>query len=73
MWEKVKLVKYFIHSMWEGFLVYEPDNLCSCAISRHVTLVISFNITKFLFPPTQDEAMAPAAWLIDLYQIKYYT
>lgn len=67
---EVKPFKYFIHNMWEGFLVYESDNLCSYAVSRHVTWAVSFNITAFLFSPTQVEAMAPAAWLLSLYQIR---
>lgn len=70
VWGKVKSFKFFIHNMWEGFLIYESDNLCSCAVSRHATLATSFSITKFLFPSTQDEATAPAAWLIGSYLIR---
>lgn len=67
VWGEVKPFKYFIRTVWGSFLVYKSNNLCSCAVSRHVTLAVSFNIIEFLFSPTQDEAMAPAAWLIGLY------
>lgn len=70
VWGEVKPFKYFIHILWEGFLIYELDNLCSSAVSRHVTLAILFNITTFLFSPTQNEAMAPAASFTSLY-IRY--
>lgn len=40
-WGNVKPFKYFIYTVWEGFLVYESDNPCSFAVSKHVALVRS--------------------------------
>lgn len=64
--------KYFIHSLCKGLLVNESNNLCSCAVSRHVALAIALNIAEFWYSPMQDEAMSPAAWLLGLYQIRGY-
>lgn len=47
--ENVKCFKYFIHIMWESFLIYESHNPCSFAVSKHVALVRSLNILESRF------------------------